>query len=85
METNLETHFMNIFKLLGLYYPKEDVVTAFQNLKTGNKDSIDYAIEYLDITLKKDMKDIILPLIEDLAPSNRQRKFQKILRNLSPV
>ncbi|UCC40654.1 MAG: hypothetical protein JSV96_04190 [Candidatus Aminicenantes bacterium] len=85
METNLETHFMNIFKLLGLYYPKEDVVTAFQNLKTGNKDSIDYAIEHLDITLKKDMKDIILPLIEDLAPSNRQRKFQKILRNLSPV
>jgi hypothetical protein len=71
---------MDIFKLLGLYYPHEDIVKAFQNLKTGTKDTIAYAIELLDITLKKDMKNIILPLIEDLHPSDRQRKFQKILR-----
>ncbi len=80
MEKNLETYFMDIFKLLGLYYPHEDIVKAFQNLKTGTKDTIAYAIELLDITLKKDMKNIILPLIEDLHPSDRQRKFQKILR-----
>ena len=80
MEKNLETYFMDIFKLLGLYYPHDDVVKAFQNLKTGTKENIAYAIELLDITLKKDMKDVILPLIEDLHPSDRQRKFQKILR-----
>jgi len=85
MERSLETYFMGIFKLLGLYYPHKDIVKAFQNLKTGTKDSIAYAIELLDITLKRDMKDIILPLIEDLHPSDRERKFQKILRNLHHI
>ena len=85
LQKDLDELFMNIFKLLGLYYPQEDIIKAFQNLKTGTKDSIAYAIELLDITLKKDMKDIILPLIEDLRPSDRQRKFQKILKYLHSV
>lgn len=85
LQKNLDELFMNIFKLLGLYYPQEDIIKAFQNLKTGTKDSIAYTIELLDITLKKDMKDIILPLIEDLRPSDRQRKFQKILKYLHSV
>jgi AAA family ATP:ADP antiporter len=85
LQKNLDELFMNIFKLLGLYYPQEDIIKAFQNLKTGTKDSIAYAIELLDITLKKDMKDIILPLIEDLRPSDRLRKFQKILKYLHSV
>jgi hypothetical protein len=80
MERNLETYFMDIFKLLGLYYPHDDIQKAFQNLKTGTKETIAYAIELLDITLKKDMKEVILPLIEDLDPSEKQRRFQKILR-----
>lgn len=85
LQKNLDELFMNIFKLLGLYYPQEDIIKAFQNLKTGTKDSIAYTIELLDITLKKDMKDIILPLIEDLRPSDRMRKFQKILKYLHSV
>jgi len=85
MGRNLETHFMNIFNLLGLYYPHEDIVKVYQNLKAGTKDSISDATELLDITLKKKMKNIILPLIEDLPPSDRQRKFQKILRNLDSI
>jgi AAA family ATP:ADP antiporter len=78
----LETHFANLFKLLGLYYPHEDIEKASQNLKKGTKDSIADATELLDITLSKKMRSIILPLIEDLPPSDKRRKFKKILRNL---
>lgn len=85
LERNLRTHFMNIFKLLGLYYPHEDIVKAYQNLKTGTPNSVAYAIELLDNTMKKDMKNIILPLVEDLSPSERRRKFQKILRNFPQI
>jgi hypothetical protein len=74
--------FSNIFKLLGLYYPHEDIVKAYQNLQTGTKDSIAYAIELLDNTLNKEMKDGIMPLVEDMPPGERQREFQKILRTL---
>jgi AAA family ATP:ADP antiporter len=74
--------FSNIFKLLGLYYPHEDIVKASQNLQTGTKDAVAYAIELLDNTLHKEMKDAILPLVEDMSPAERQRTFQKILKNL---
>jgi hypothetical protein len=32
--------------------------------------------------LNRELKDVILPLIEDLGPSERQREFRKILKNL---
>ncbi len=85
MKRDLEKHFCDIFKLLGFYYPREDMVKAFQNIQTGTKHSIAYAIELLDNSLKKDMKDFILPLVEDLPPEDKEKKFHKILRNLHPV
>jgi hypothetical protein len=74
--------FAQVFKLLGLIYPHEDIVKAYQNLQTRTKDSVAYAIELLDNTLSKEMKGAVLPLIEDLSPAERRREFQKILRNL---
>ncbi len=82
LQKRLAVDFSNIFKLLGLYYPHEDIVKAYQNLQTGTKNSIAYAIELLDNTLNKEMKDAIMPLVEDLDPAERQREFQKILRTL---
>jgi AAA family ATP:ADP antiporter len=78
----LDKHFVNIFKLLGLYYPQEDIVKAYQNLKAGTKHSVAFAIELLDNTLRKDMRDAVLPLVEDVSPSARMRKFQHMLKNL---
>lgn len=80
LERNLGIYFMDIFKLLGLYYPHEDIAKAYQNLKTGTKNSMDYAIELLDNTLKKDLRSIVLPLVEDITPAARMRKFQQLLK-----
>jgi len=82
LKKRLSGDFSNIFKLLGLYYPHEDIVKAYQNLQTGTKDLVAYAIELLDNTLNKEMKDSILPLVEDMSPTQREKEFQKILRNL---
>lgn len=82
MKRDLEAHFKSIFSLLGLYYPHDDMVKAFQNLREGTKDSVSDAIDLIDITLKKKMKNLVLPLVEDLNPQDKQRMFQKILRKL---
>ena len=74
--------FAQVFKLLGLYYPREDIVKAYQNLQAGTRDSVAYAIELMDNTLSKEMKVIVMPLIEDLSPAARQREFEKILKIL---
>jgi AAA family ATP:ADP antiporter len=81
LEKKLGLFLTDIFKLLGLYYPHEDIVKARQNLKTGTPNSVAYAIELLDNTLKKEIKSIILLLVEDLSPGERKKKFQKILNS----
>jgi hypothetical protein len=81
LKRDMETLLPDIFKLLGLVYPQEEIRKAYQNIETGTRNSIAYAIELLDNTLKKDMRDVIIPLVEDLSSSERQRIFQKILKN----
>jgi AAA family ATP:ADP antiporter len=73
---------MNIFKLLGLIYPHEDIVKAYQNIQTGTKDSVAYAIELLDNTLQKEIREAILPLVEDLSKEQRLKACLVQLRNL---
>jgi HEAT repeat protein len=58
---------MNIFKLLGLIYPHEEIVKAFQNIQAGTKKSVAYAVEALDNTLEKEMREAVLPIVEDLS------------------
>jgi hypothetical protein len=79
----LEVYFADIFKLLGLFYPQKDIRMVYQNIRTGTQNSVAIAIEWLDNALKKDVKDIILPIVEDLDPAEKAKRFQKILRNLS--
>ena len=64
---------MNIFRLLGLIYPYEDIVKAYQNIQAGTKDSVAYAVELLDNTLEKEVKDAILPIVEDLSQEERMK------------
>lgn len=78
---NLTAVLRNIFDLLGLIYPRGDMVKAYQNIKTGTKDSVAYAVELIDNTLKKEMKDSILPIIEDLSLEERVRRCRVLLKN----
>jgi AAA family ATP:ADP antiporter len=80
---NLEVTFADIFKLLGLYYPQKDIRTAYQNIRTGTRNSVANAVEWLDNSLKKDLKDALLPLVDDLNLTEKTARFQKILEDLS--
>ncbi|UCE40421.1 MAG: hypothetical protein JSV17_13295, partial [Candidatus Aminicenantes bacterium] len=82
LEKRLGIYFWDIFKLLGLYYPHEDIVKARQNIKTGTPNSVANAIELLDNTLKKDMKDRVIPLVEDLPTVQRMQIFKRMLKGL---
>jgi hypothetical protein len=82
LDKKLGIYFWDIFRLLGLYYPHKNIVKARQNIKTGTPRSVAYAIELLDNTLKKDIKNYVIPLVEDLLPEQRQQKFLKMLKKL---
>ncbi|NIM58665.1 MAG: MFS transporter [Candidatus Aminicenantes bacterium] len=80
LSEDLAASMMNIFKLLGLIYPHEDIFRAYQNIRTATKDSIDYAVELLDNILPKDIRDVIFPLIEDLSLEERVKKCRVLFK-----
>jgi AAA family ATP:ADP antiporter len=80
LSDNLTASMMNIFKLLGLIYPHEDIFRAYQNIRTGTKDSVDYSVELLDNILPKDMRDVVFPLIEDLSLEERVKRCRALLK-----
>jgi hypothetical protein len=67
LEGSLSRTMKNIFELLGLIYPQEDIVKSYQNILAGTKKALDYSVELLDNILRKEVKDLLLPLIEDTS------------------
>lgn len=80
LSRRLNVAFLNIFKLLELIYPREDIIRAYQNVRAGTKDSVAYAVELLDNILKKELKDIILPIVESASLEERVKKCRSLLR-----
>ena len=80
---SLDVSLLNIFKLLGLIYPHVDIFKAYQNIKTGTKESMDYAVELLDNLLEKETRDIVFPLVEDLPVEERVKKCRSLLKSIS--
>lgn len=78
----LNSKLMNIFKLLALFNPREDIYKAYNYLQTGTQNSMAYAIELLDNTLRKEIRDLIIPIVEDIPLKDKIHKIQIINRNL---
>ncbi len=85
LERKFTESLMNIFKLLGLVYPRDDIAKAYQNMRTGTKDSVAYAIELLDNILEKEMRDAVIPLIEDVSLEERVKRCLHIMRTLIDI
>jgi hypothetical protein len=66
-----------VFRLLGIGYPQKDIYFAYAALKGSRKDKRIAAIEFLDNLLKKDIKRLILPLLEEDTP---ERLFARAVR-----
>ena len=82
LENSLARSLKHIFELISLIYPREDIIRAYQNICTGTKKSIDYSIELLDNMLRKEIKEVLLPLIDDTPFEDKVRKCRKILKIL---
>jgi AAA family ATP:ADP antiporter len=85
LSENLAASMMNIFKLLGLIYSHEDIFRAYQNIRTATKDSIDYAVELLDNMLPKEIRDVVLPLIEEISLEERVKRCRTLLKSFSKI
>jgi len=82
LENRLASGLKHIFELLTLIYPKDDITKAYQNISRGEKKAIDYSLELLDNLLKKDIKDLLFPLIDDITFEDKVKRCKKLLRTI---
>ena len=75
-----------IFDLLSLIHPYEDIARAYQNISLGTKKAVDYSLELLDNLLDPQFKAFIFPLVEDLPDDQclaQVRRLDKVLKKVS--
>ena len=85
LENNLARSLKHTFELLCLIYPQEDILKAYQNISSGTKKAIDYSVELLDNILKRELKEFVIPLIDDIPFEDKVKRCRKLLRTLEKV
>ncbi len=72
-----------VFDLLSLIYPCEDIVRAWQNFARGERRALDHAVDLLEHMLRREDKEIVLPLVEPGPEDARLRRCRELRRRLT--
>jgi AAA family ATP:ADP antiporter len=68
LEERLHSTLERLFRLLGLRYPPQPIYSAYLAVKRSGHEDATAAIEFLDNVLSRDLKRVLLPLLD--APEN---------------
>ncbi|MDX1476461.1 MAG: Npt1/Npt2 family nucleotide transporter [Saprospiraceae bacterium] len=64
LQVRLDACLERIFRLIGLKYPPDDVISIYENLSSQKPDVQANALEYLDNLLDQGLKKVLIPLVE---------------------
>ena len=64
IEGRLKETLERLFRLLGLKYPPKEIYSAFRAVSRRQHEEATAALEFLDNTLERDVKRILLPLLD---------------------
>ena len=73
-----------LFRLLGLRYPPADIIPAYRGIRSQNHEEKISALEFLDIMLEKNLKQLLIPVMEYgiRVSSNEARPEPDTLTNI---
>ncbi len=72
--------FKQVFDLLSLVYPHGDIVRAWQNYTRGERRAVDYSLDLLEHLLRREDKDLVLPLLEEAPVEEKARRCRELRR-----
>ncbi len=85
LEERLKSTVARLFRLLGLKYPPKDIYSAYRAIESGRGDEYSNAIEFLDNVLEKELKRVLLPLLDSTGnAAERAREFFGLERRSAP-
>ena len=65
-----------IYTLLSMLYDAKSIYLIKQNIESATSEGVTYAIELLDVLLSEDLKQKIIPILDDIPNTERVRKLQ---------
>jgi AAA family ATP:ADP antiporter len=65
IEQRLEQAVERLFRLLGLRYPPVEIYSAYLAWQTRRSEELGAALEFLDETLDRDLKRVVLPMLDE--------------------
>ncbi len=68
----------NVFILLSLLYDAEIIRQVREHLEKGSNQSRVFALEICDIIITQEMKDLFIPIFEDITPQETIQHFRYI-------
>jgi ATP/ADP translocase len=66
----------HIYMLLSMIYDQKSIQLVKENIETNTNEGISYAIELLDVFLSEDLKQKIIPILDDTSDLDRIRRLQ---------
>jgi hypothetical protein len=66
----------HIYMLLAMLYDTHSIQLVKENIDSGTADSITYAIELLDVFLTDQLKQRVIPVLDDLSPTERINRLE---------
>jgi len=72
----IKDNYDHITLLLSLLYDQESVQLVKENVEAGTPDSVQYAMELLDLFVDQDLKPKLIPLLDDSSTSHKLDKLQ---------
>jgi len=66
----------HIYTLLSMLYDSKSIHLIKKNLESSTNEGITYAIELLDVLLAEDLKQKIIPILDDISDNERVSKLQ---------
>ncbi len=69
-----------VFDLMTLVYPREDVINVYQNILMGTSRTAGSSIESLEVLLDRELKGLLIPLVDELPLEERAQRLRKSMR-----
>jgi len=76
LREEIRDNYDHLTLLLSLLYDPESVQLVKENVEAGTPDSIQYALELLDLFVDNDMKPKLIPLLDDSSTEDKLEKLQ---------
>jgi AAA family ATP:ADP antiporter len=77
-----EYSYKHIYMLLSMIYDQKSIQLVRENIETNTNEGISYAIELLDVFLSDDLKQKIIPILDDTSDYDRVRRLQMFYPSL---